>query len=181
MVAAVMAFALQQPTFRTGVDLLRMDVSVVDREGRPVGDLRPDDFLVTVDGSPRRVAFAQFYGPDDTPRSTSGGAAVSTATNLAAPKGRVLVLAVDVDSIIPGNEKLIFDTAARLVDRLGPSDAVGLLALPGRGVEVTRDHDRIRRALSALKGGPPLPPAATACRFAKRRPSATATSRSSAR
>jgi VWFA-related protein len=156
--AAVAAFALQQPTFRSGVDLLRMDVAVVDREGRPVRDLRLEDFVVTVDGAPRRVAFAQFYGPDDRPTGAGAAPAVSTATNLAAPKGRVLVLVIDIDSIIPGKEKLIFDTASRLVDRLGPADAVGLFVLPGKGVEITRHHDSVRKVLATLRGTASPPP-----------------------
>ena len=104
ILAVVAALVLQQPTFRSGVDLLRVDVAVVDDQGHPVRDLRPEDFVVTVDGVPRRVGFAQFYGPDETPRAASGVEPVSTATNLAAPKGRVLVLVVDIDSIIPGKE-----------------------------------------------------------------------------
>jgi VWFA-related protein len=157
ILAIAAGLVLQQPTFRSGVDLLRMDAAVVDGNGRPVRDLRPEDFVVTVDGSPRRVAFARFYGPDDTPR-TGDVQPVSSATNLAAPQGRVLVLVVDVESIIPGHERLILDTAGTLVDRLGPSDAVGLLVLQGPSVEVTRDHDRVRKALATLRGSA-APPA----------------------
>ena len=36
-----------QPTFRTGVDLVRVDVSVTGRNEEAVADLQASDFLVT--------------------------------------------------------------------------------------------------------------------------------------
>ncbi len=52
--------AQQPPTFRSGVEVVLIDVTVVDRSGQPVGDLRPGDFTVIVDGKVRSVASAQF-------------------------------------------------------------------------------------------------------------------------
>ena len=45
-----------QPTFKSGVELVALDVTVVDRNGRPVQGLGPEAFQVTIDGRPRRVA-----------------------------------------------------------------------------------------------------------------------------
>jgi hypothetical protein len=50
----------QQPTFRTGTELVLIDLTVVDWAGQPVGDLKPEDFTVTVDRKPRTVVSAQF-------------------------------------------------------------------------------------------------------------------------
>ena len=44
----------QGPTFRTGVDLIAVDVSVVDRDGRPVEDLLAPEFVVEICWSPDR-------------------------------------------------------------------------------------------------------------------------------
>jgi len=49
---------IQGPTFRTGVDLVAVDVAVVDRRGRPVEDLRAPEFSVKIDGEVRRVVSA---------------------------------------------------------------------------------------------------------------------------
>ena len=38
------------PVFPTGVELVAIDLSVVDEQGRPVRDLGPADFQVTVKG-----------------------------------------------------------------------------------------------------------------------------------
>src|SRR5262245_8720373 len=126
---AAVAAAQSQPTFRSGVDLIRLDVSVVDKSGQPVTDLRPEDFTVRIDGAPRTVSFAKFYGASaadsDAPAvaPAAAAAAPSFATNAAVPPGRVVVFVVDLESMNPGYEKLVLDTAGRLLDRLGPSDS----------------------------------------------------------
>ena len=156
--AAAIAAVVQQPAFRSRVDLIRLDVTVVDKDGRPVRDLTVEDFVVTIDGTPRRVSFAQFIGPGEGPRPAASDAPVSVATNTSSPAGRVIVLVADLESIRPGSEKLIMDAAADLVGRLGPSDAVGLLVLPGRSIELTRDHGQVREALLGLRGFASPPP-----------------------
>ena len=50
--------------FRTGVDLVAIDVSVVDRHGRPIEDLRAAEFAVKIDGEVRRVVSAELIKID---------------------------------------------------------------------------------------------------------------------
>ena len=42
---------VQPPTFRTGVDAVQLDVSVLDKDRRPVRRLTAADFTVLEDGS----------------------------------------------------------------------------------------------------------------------------------
>lgn len=75
MCAAVLAGgSLQaQPTFRAGVDLVTFGVSVVDREGRLVTDLREDDFEIREDGTPQTLAsFARGDAVDELARLRLG-------------------------------------------------------------------------------------------------------------
>ena len=51
--------AAQGPTFRTGVELIAVDVAVVDGKGTPVENLLPPDFEVEIDGELRRVVSAE--------------------------------------------------------------------------------------------------------------------------
>ncbi len=51
---------LPKPTFETGVDLISVDVHVVDKNGKPIADLRPEDFEVDISGRRRKIASAQF-------------------------------------------------------------------------------------------------------------------------
>jgi VWFA-related protein len=150
---AVLSTLQSQPTIRSGVDLIRLDVTVVDKSGRPVSDLRPEDFSVRIDGAPRAVSFATFYGTDGRTSPPPEATAVSSfVTNVTATPGRAVVFVVDLESLTPGYEKLIFETAGRLVDGLGPSDSAGLLAIPGKTVELTRDHARVKSTLASLRG-----------------------------
>ena len=48
------------PTFRTGVGIVRVDVTVSDRADRPVDDLTVEDFEVREDGTPQTVQTLQF-------------------------------------------------------------------------------------------------------------------------
>ena len=43
----------QQPTFRGGIDFVRVDVIVTDKKAQPVIDLKQDDFEVLEDGKPQ--------------------------------------------------------------------------------------------------------------------------------
>lgn len=60
LVAAVVATGLlsqqapQQPTFRTRAELVRVDVTVLDRNDKPLPNLTVDDFTILQDGVPRR-------------------------------------------------------------------------------------------------------------------------------
>jgi len=51
--------AQQTPTFRSGVDLVTVDVGVIDQTGKPVDDLHAADFTVKIDGQVRRVVWVK--------------------------------------------------------------------------------------------------------------------------
>jgi VWFA-related protein len=46
----------QQPTFRSGVDVIQVDVIVTDKQGNPVTDLTADDFEILEEGTPQTIA-----------------------------------------------------------------------------------------------------------------------------
>ena len=50
----------QAPSFRSGVEVVSLDVGVVDKQGVPVRGLTPADFVVTVAGQQRRIVTAEF-------------------------------------------------------------------------------------------------------------------------
>ena len=55
--ASVLAIAQEagQPTFRSGIDVVQVDVSVLDRSRVPVRGLTAADFIVLEDGKPRPI------------------------------------------------------------------------------------------------------------------------------
>lgn len=61
-VATLDAQDASAPRFRSGIDLVALDVCVSDREGRPVLSLNPTDFLVFEDRVPQRLTFFSAEG-----------------------------------------------------------------------------------------------------------------------
>ena len=52
--------AREAPRFRVGVDAVRIDAVVTDRNGRIIADLTADDFEVRQDGKLQKVTFVEF-------------------------------------------------------------------------------------------------------------------------
>lgn len=153
----------QPPAFRTGIDLLTVEAAIFDKSGRPVPDLGPADFTVTIDGRPRKVLFARFYGGERTGIATpagEGGGVLPPAlpAHVATPGGRIVLFVVDRDTIRTGGERALIDAAGSLARSLAPGDAVGLKGLPVGGIELTREHQRLFDALPQMTGTmPPVP------------------------
>lgn len=157
------ALRAQQPTFRAGVDLLTIDVTAVNRDGRAVRDLKPEDFTVTVGGQPRKVAAARFYGTSETPdfvAGAAGDAAPAAPADVHRPTdapARTVVFVVDRDSLKPGNEMAMLRATSLVFDGLSPADAVGMVGIPVGGIDLTREHDRVKKALPMMTGTQPKP------------------------
>ena len=144
----------QPPTFRTGVELVTVDVSVLDRQGLPLRDLTPTDFMVTVGGKPRRVVSAEFVdmaaarkastpAPDGVPVSSNEGAGI----------GRQFVFIVDQPTLETGNARHVATAAARFFTNLTFADRSALMLMPvGPNINFTWAHDRVRTALQRVTG-----------------------------
>jgi VWFA-related protein len=156
-VAATATLAQQPaPSFRAGIDIITLEAAVLDGDGKPISDLTIADFNVTVGGKPRRVREARFHdgGAIESIAHTDDPPLTAPVTN-ATDGGRIVVFVVDRDSIAPGGERAIFESATALLDGLRPADASGVLALPGSSTELTRDHARVGAALMRMTGSRP--------------------------
>ncbi len=162
--SSVVVSAQQAPTFRSGVELIEVDATVIDGGGNPIPDLQAADFSVTVDGEPRAVVQAQFISlraperdalPADSPAEDTG-----YTSNAGADPGRLIVILVDEESIPFGEGRRLMHAAAGFVDSLSPGDRVSVVAMPQPGVYIdfTSDHDRVRHAVEGMSGlgSPPL-------------------------
>ena len=150
----------QVPTFKSGVDLLTLQTSVLDKDGRPVTDLRAADFSVTVEGRPRKVLFARYRGTVEASSATAAAGRATPAShaeNTRTAGGRLIMFVVDRDSIKRGSEKALLESSTAIVDALSPADAVGVLSIPVGGVDPTRDHGRVHDELKRITGTQPSP------------------------
>ena len=98
-VVAALPAPPQQPTFRAGSDVVRVFVTVLDRDGRLVTNLTQDKFEIRDEGKPQPIT--QF---DNTPQPI-----------------RLIVL-LDVSGSMTGNLPLLRGAAEQLFARLLPGD-----------------------------------------------------------
>ena len=159
----------QAPVFRSGIELVSIDVTVVDKSGNPIRQLRPDQFEVTVDGKPRRVVTAEFLDfVPATPVPAAPGAAPgipapayssNETPGAGAPPGRLVVIAVDQGSFRPLGARAAAEAARRFIDRLQPQDRVGLVAFPAPGpaISPSKNHAAVRDALVRIIGSADAP------------------------
>jgi VWFA-related protein len=146
------------PVFKTGTELVRLDVRVVDADGRAVSDIAAAEVEV-FEGDQRRpvLLFQRVIQPVGTYAEVAQRTIASeVSTNQGAPRGNVYVLVFDVLHITPGNEQRARQAAERFLrSRLRPGDRVALYALPGPGphIEFTPDRARAIAGLDIVRGG----------------------------
>jgi VWFA-related protein len=146
-----------QATFRSSVELVRLDVRVVDGQGRPVTDLRPEDLEVVDKGEVRPIVLFQRVAEPagsylEIGRRTIGA---EVSTNRGAPRGHIYLLVFDQQHITAGNEQRARMAAAQfLKTRVKPGDRVALYAIPGPGPQVplTADTHAISSRLFEVRG-----------------------------
>ncbi len=148
----------QIPSFRSGVEVVTIDVSVVDKQGQPQRGLTPADFVVTVAGQARHVVTAEFL--DRTAQAIAAprveGATIST--NDGAGAGRMFVFIVDQNTLDLGSARRVANSAAPFFSRLTFADRTALMLMPvGPNISFTWAHDRVRDGLQRVTGfGRPL-------------------------
>jgi len=151
----------QQPTFRARLDVVAVDVHVVDGSGRPVSDLRPDEFVVTVDGSPRSMVAADYVSypsaiatPAPMPERPRPLFTTNRSRLASQQPGRWILLVVDEENIRAGDARHAATAASRFLDQLRPNDRVGLVALgmSATHIDPTTDRTGVRAALGHIVG-----------------------------
>jgi len=151
-----------ETTFRARVDLIQVDVSVLDRDRRPVSGLTAADFTVMEDGRPRQiVSFTAAHVPPPTAPATGWMADIApdVATNTH-PPGRLVVIAID-DAALSTNGALWGVQKARAAARaavkeLGPDDLAALILTEHGRTAQNFTNDRAR-LLTAIDNTPLLP------------------------
>jgi VWFA-related protein len=147
-----------RPVFRSGVNIVRLDVRVVDEAGRPLTDLTQDEFQVIDAGTARPVVlFQRVAGAGQSYVELAQRTIASTiSTNQNAPQGQLFVFLVDQDHIRPGGEQPVRTAVdAFLRDHVRPQDRVAVYGLPGPGPAqaFTANLAQARVQLASLRGG----------------------------
>ena len=143
----------QPPTFRTGVDIVQLDVAVLDKDRRPVRGLTAEDFTILDKGKPQPIVA---FSAVDVPAPASHVApwireapldVVSNAEN------RRLVAIVMDDAyakVEPDVNKRAKQIARNAVDQLGPGDlAAVVFTFLGRAQNFTADRSQLVQAIES--------------------------------
>lgn len=149
---AVAAAGAQEGVFRARVDLVTVDATVVGRNGQPVPDLGPEDFVLKVDGRGRHIVSAQFVAQ---PPAGVRPAAIPSRhfTSNEDAQGRLLLIAVDEAHIRRLEGRAALSAAAAFIDTLDPLDRIAVNGLSRIGtIEFTRDRAALKRRMQSLVG-----------------------------
>lgn len=155
----------QLPTFRSGVDIVELDVTVLDKDRQPVRGLTADDFTILEHGKPQPiVAFSAVDVPGAVAYSAPwmGEAPIDVVSNA---ENRRLVTIV-MDDAYTGASPAILGRAKGVayaaIKQLGPRDLASVIfTFTGRMQNFTADRSALTRAVDSFvpkidSGGVPL-------------------------
>jgi VWFA-related protein len=151
----------QPPIFRTGINFVRVDVIVSDKQGNAVADLQPGDFDVTEDNKPQKIdtfklikldggVMAAADAPPKPIRSDYDEEAEAAKEDV-----RLFAIFLDDYHVRRGASLSVREPLSRFVQRqLGPSDMIGVMypLETTASVRMTRNHDAVVRGLQQFLG-----------------------------
>jgi VWFA-related protein len=115
-----------------GTRLLQISAVVVDRDERPVANLRKEDLEVWIGGY--RVPIER----------------LTLATDAGDERGgRLTVLLLDDMTLQPALTARVREIARRFVNRMTPGDRMAVVTLNGQGMESTDDRPRLLRSIDS--------------------------------
>lgn len=141
-----------QPSFNSGVQVIRIDVSVLDGKRQPVRGLQQSDFTVLEDGRPRPIR--SFQAVDAGAARTTRAAAVppmallpahNVATNQVSSDASRLIFIVMDRSMEPERPMIVArQIADAAVDAMQPGDLAAIISTGIQGVAQNLTSDRAR-------------------------------------
>jgi len=162
--ASIHAQTQRPPVFRSRIDLMQLDVTVLDKNGVPVRGLTKDDFTLLEDKTQQTIeAFKAIDLPD---RVVAGPAwadkVTADVTTNEIDNARIFVLVID-DGFGMGADPVrhfpepwaireMRKTAELFINTLGPQDLAGLVytgTTAKFSQNLTSDHAKLLKALSA--------------------------------
>ena len=150
----------ESPTFRAGINFIRVDVIVTDDDGNHVSDLDVSDFQVLEDGEPQNIESFQLIeiGPVPEPDAEPARPVINRydeEREAARADTRIFVIFFDDYHVRWENGVRAGRTLARFLrENLQPTDMVGIMypLTPLDDVRLTRNHEAIAEAAENFAG-----------------------------
>jgi len=147
------------PTFRTGINYVRVDAYVTDNKGNMVLDLKPEDFDILEDNKPQKIEnfkLIQVTGKPEngeTPREIRSSYVLETEAQR--DDVRLFVIYLDDYHVRRGNSMSLREPLIRFIrNQLGPMDLIGVMypLTPFDGIDFTRNRDATIQAIEHFDG-----------------------------
>jgi Ca-activated chloride channel family protein len=151
----------RQPSIRVGTEVVRIDVTVLDRRGRPVTDLTMEDFVVQEDAAAQTItSFKLVETSGEQPEADNTSLPIRSRSHARQEAGRddVRVFLIFWDeyhidrmaSALRSREAL----ATFVLTAFGPSDLVAFMEpmTPLDAIEFTRDRRHLAEQVRKLQG-----------------------------
>lgn len=152
----------QPPTFRVGVGAVRVDVTVIGKDGLPVTGLTRDDFEVREDGAVQRVQLFQPVHLSGEPKSGDDASLAIRSPEHAEQEAaredvRLLVIFVDDYHLRAGaleDVRLRHELTRFIQTEMRPLDLFAVMGplTPISDLGLTRDKGRLLRYVSGVQG-----------------------------
>jgi VWFA-related protein len=162
VVSLTLVVSAQQPVFRTGTELVQVDVVVTDKDGQPVHGLKATDFMLLDRKKPRTVSVFNEVNYDHDPDAPvfPPTLRLDVADNSTTRATRLVVVILD-DLALGRQLDQAKPVVKRILTDLGPNASMALVLTGGDGgIEVTDDRALLFGRIDRLKpvirdAGPP--------------------------
>ncbi len=160
------AAATEEPVFRSDTRLVVQQVTVKDKEGKPIEGLTAKDFTLTENGIPQTIAFIDFQKIEEVepapvlidrvapiPRLAHSAIAAEKPLDLKYSDRRLLALYFDMSAMPPADQIRALTAAEDFIKKqMTPADLCAIMAFSGNEVLVHEDFTADReRLLSTLE------------------------------
>ncbi len=146
----------QEPIFRTTTRLIQVNVVAIDKKGKPVADLKKEDFIITDKGKPQTVSMFSVEKKSErkpVPKLAKGYFSNYTGGTITP---NITVILLDTLNTAWGDQAQARQHVYRFLSQIKPDDRVAIMVL-GRKLRVlhnfTDDKERLLKVMKGWRGG----------------------------
>jgi VWFA-related protein len=148
------------PTFKAGINFVRVDVIVSDKDGNPILDLKPEEFTIEEDGARQKVEQFEVIriDPLDQVQGPANGeirSAQDEEREAARPEVRMFVILLDDYHVRRGNDMAVRKPLIEFIqNQLAPADMVAIMypLTPVNDITFTRSQSALVSAIENFEG-----------------------------
>ena len=150
----------QRPIFRAGINFVRVDVIVSDKDGNPVLDLKPEDFEIEEDGQQQKIEQFEVIKIDPLdqiqgPTNSEIRSRADEEREAARPEVRMFVILLDDYHVRRGNDMAVRKPLIDFIqNQLAPADMVAIMypLTPVADITFTRNQSQMISAIENFEG-----------------------------